>query len=33
VVWYRDVKPKKSLGWRTTAEYRRDLGYGYTLAA
>jgi hypothetical protein len=27
------VKPKKSLGWRTTAEYRRDLGYGYTLAA
>ena len=33
IEWYRDAKPKKSLGWRTTAEYRRDLGYGYTLAA
>lgn len=33
IVWYRDVKPKKSLRWRTTAEYRRDLGYGYTIAA
>jgi putative transposase len=33
IEWYRDVKPKKSLRWRTTAEYRKDLGYGYTLAA
>jgi putative transposase len=33
IEWYRDAKPKKSLGWRTTAEYRRDLGYGCTLAA
>lgn len=31
--WYRDRKIKKSLGWRTTAEYRRDAGYGHTLAA
>lgn len=33
IEWYRDQKIKKSLGWRTTAEYRRDLGFGYTLAA
>ena len=25
---HRDGKIKKSLGWRTTAEYRRDMGYG-----
>ena len=31
--WYRDGKLKKSLGWRTTAEYRRDMGYGDTVAA
>lgn len=29
----RDGKLKKSLGWRTTAEYRRDMGYGDTVAA
>lgn len=33
VEWYRDARPKKALGWRTTAEYRRDLGYGHALAA
>lgn len=33
IEWYRDAKPKRALRWRTTAEYRRDLGYGYTLAA
>lgn len=31
--WYRDGKPKKALRWRTTKEYRRDLGYGYTVSA
>jgi transposase InsO family protein len=33
IEWYRGGKPKRSLGWRTIEEYRRDLGYGHTLAA
>jgi hypothetical protein len=33
IEWHGGGKPKKALGWRTAAEYRRDLGYGYMLAA
>jgi transposase InsO family protein len=33
IEWYRGGRPKRSLGWRSIEEYRRDLGYGHTLAA
>lgn len=32
IEWYRGGKSKRSLGWRTIEEYRRDLDYGDTLA-
>ena len=27
IEWYRGGKLKKSLGWRTIEQYRRDMGY------